>query len=455
LLQKDNPERVGYVTAAMGMSQVLASLPAGCLARKWQRDTMLKLGSIVGAGAVGMTAVAITKSNFPCLIIALSLWGVMWGITDTALPSLFLDSIPDDEQNSYFRCGSRIIRSANFLGPLTALVIFHCLGNQWTISNCSIVMGIGLAFCFPVIFILCCLRDIKAGAEFDPPEEIHLQNPVHHGRPGLVHNESSDYGRSMSNEPEYFFGADVEEQGFDIDFDFDEHSRRRTRCCEEHVIVPTLITFADILSGIASGMSIRYFPVFFIEQLGLSPVSTQILYMIAPLGQAFFASLARRLAKSFGPSCVSVAFHWAFVIFLVSMLYCYLQGLSMWIVCSLYIVHTSLMNSTCSLSKVIMLNTVPEEDIHKWTVVETLQLFLWSGGAAVGGIVVGRKGIIFNFYVTAALQLFASLPLIILCCLGTKADGMNQGVFFSRMLTEDEDNAISIIAIEESEGEDD
>lgn len=417
LLRGDKPESVGYVTAIMGLSQVLASWPAGCLARKWQRSTILKMSSVFGLGAVGLTAYATWKLNFYYLLIALSLWGALWGVTDTALPSLFLDSIPDGEEKRYFRRGSRIIRSANFLGPLIALIIYQFLGNQWTIPNCSIVMGAGLVFCTPIIFILCCLRDYSVvDIEFEPPEEILIQSPVH-------------------------FGSD-------------DQSREGTYCCQKKTIVPILITIADIISGIASGMSIRYFPVFFVKQLGLSPASTLVLYMITPFGQGVFAFLARRLAKLFGPSCVAVVFHWAFVAFLASMLYCYLQGLSVWIICLLYVVHASLMNSTCSLSKLIMLQTVPEEEIHKWTMVEKIQLFLWSAGAAVGGILVGYKGILFNFFVTAALQLSASLPLILLCCLGTNADMENEEDPFSPpMLTEDEENGLSSIAEEDSADE--
>lgn len=41
-------------------------------------------------------------------------------------------------------------------------------------------------------------------------------------------------------------------------------------------------------------------------------------------------------------------------------------------------------------------------------------MFSWSGSAALGGLLVGYKGIIFNFCVTAFVQFVATLPLVLL-----------------------------------------
>jgi hypothetical protein len=441
LLNKDNPERVGYVTAVMGMSQVVSSLPAECL--KWQRNNILRLGSLVGAIAAGLTVVAILNWNFYWLIGAMSLWGVMWGITDAALPSLFADSIPEEHESIYYTRGSRVIRSSNFLGPLIALGVFLYLGNEWTLVNCSIVMSIGLAFFLPVILMLCCLRESHTYLDFNPPDEIHVQGQEEDCKLGLANNDVLVYHPcSDDREVSALDSTDESSTG---------SSRPCCSCWQQKVIVPTLITCSDILSGVASGMSIRYFPVFFVSNLGLTPVQVQILYMVAPLFQAVFKCFARGLAKVLGASFVSVLFHWAFVTLLGGMLYCYLQGMSMWVVCGLYIAHASLMNSTCALSRSIMLSTIPEEEVHKWTIAQRIQLFLWSGGAALGGILVGHQGIVFNFYATAALQLVATLPLVLLCCMGPSKDDVNEFLFPA--LTDDEENNLSSLPREENESD--
>jgi hypothetical protein len=80
------------------------------------------------------------------------------------------------------------------------------------------------------------------------------------------------------------------------------------------------------------------------------------------------------------------------------------------------------MNSTAGLSKMIMLQHVPMEEIQKWNAADMLQMLLWSAGAAVGGNVVGHWGVIGNFFCTAAVQFGASIPLIILYLLDPTVD---------------------------------
>jgi len=48
LLQNDNPEAVGFITAVMGMTELIASFPTGVLADHHRRDSMLKISSFVG-----------------------------------------------------------------------------------------------------------------------------------------------------------------------------------------------------------------------------------------------------------------------------------------------------------------------------------------------------------------------------------------------------------------------
>jgi hypothetical protein len=46
--------------------------------------------------------------------------------------------------------------------------------------------------------------------------------------------------------------------------------------------IPVKIALADVTSGLACGMSIRHFPIFFCDNLSLTPVIVQVLYMMVP-----------------------------------------------------------------------------------------------------------------------------------------------------------------------------
>jgi len=57
---------------------------------------------------------------------------------------------------------------------------------------------------------------------------------------------------------------------------------------------------------------------------------------------------------------------------------------------------------------------VPKEERAKWASLESVSMVSWSGSAALGGILVESKGILFNFCFTAFLQFLATGPLLLL-----------------------------------------
>jgi hypothetical protein len=445
LLRPGSPESVGYVMAVMGVCQVFASFSAEFLANHCRRETMLKLASTIGLSAVAVTSLAVLRTDYLLLVGALSLWGIMWGILDNSLASLFSDSIPKNKRVLYFKRGSSLMQLGNFSGPLIALLIFYYLGNKWSIRDCSIVMAAGLVLCVPAILILCCLRDDGDNdqTDIDLPIMISFQDSMEEKCEPLVSDtELACHTLDIENQEENFL-TDSQEEREDKSF--------QVCCYEGYLAKPILITLADMLSGIASGMSIRYFPIFLVDQLQLSPVQVHILCMVTVLGQSILAKAARGLAKPYGLCRVSALFQWIFVSLLVSMVVCYVRGLPVWLICLLYVAHSSLMNSTGSLSKEALLDSVPKEDLAKWNSMATLEMFLWSGSAAIGGVLVGYRGIVFNFYMTAGLQLLATLPLL---CLFSRDNAAGVGSTergSNGFLDSDDENNLSSIARVSSE----
>lgn len=437
LLYPQQPERVGYITAAMGLSQVLSTMIARCcLPPLWKRDNMLRLAASVGMGAIGVTVYAVmVKLEWFWLLGGLSSWGCMWGIVDVALPSLFADSLPETQQAMYYTRASRVVRSSNVLGPLIVFGIFYFyLEDQWTIYNCSIAMTVGLGFCLPMVLLLCCLRDVSMDDdEMDFPDEIHLDDiPLGtddiDGR--IIYKSDVVVNSGNVTEETAAITALLDSSTHDLEEEgTEEPSPTVCFCCRQSFVVPIIITIGSILSGIASGISIRYFPVFFVSELHLSPRFVQVLYLIAPLGQATVKYAAQGMARVCGASWVTVILQWTFVAMLCSMLYCYQQGMSVWIVVFLYVGQAFLMNSTTALTQSTLLSTIPEKSLSKWTIAETLQLLLWSVGAGGGGYLVGSKGLMVCFYATAGLQLVATLPLVFLCCVGPSRRQVNAILF--------------------------
>ena len=61
-----------------------------------------------------------------------------------------------------------------------------------------------------------------------------------------------------------------------------------------------IIAFSDVFTALAAGMTIKFFPLFFIDKeqgYSFSPVQLSVVYLLSPLVTAFLALLCRKLAE--------------------------------------------------------------------------------------------------------------------------------------------------------------
>jgi predicted MFS family arabinose efflux permease len=411
LLRDGDAKAVGFTTAAMGISQLIVSVPSGFLADRYRRDTMLKFASLLGAAAAGTTIVALHHTSYAYLVVALCVWGVYYGVANTGVSALFADSIRDGQRAHYFTTRSIILNFGNMTGPIVALVMFLSLGDKWTIKDCSSVMAVGQFICMPAVFLLCFLSD-DATAD-NNVEESTLTTQ-------LLQDEQRDE-ESNGNEDEV---PENQSENLPSNTDHETFDKNRlaafVRCLPENRAVAILVASADVTAGLASGMSVRYFSIFLYDNLNMSPVNVQILYIIAPLVQATLMKVAQHFAQTFGRCRIAVAFKWTGIILMFSMVVSYVKELPVGLTCTILILRTAFMNSTSALTKSVLMDNIPKEERAKWSSLESLNMFSWSGSAALGGILVDHRGIVFNFCVTACLQILATTPILMLSFFSSK-----------------------------------
>ena len=129
------------------------------------------------------------------------------------------------------------------------------------------------------------------------------------------------------------------------------------------------------------------------------------------------------------------------------MVLAYVNKLPTPIVVALYLFRTSTINSTGALTKSVLMDNVPRKERGKWAALDSVNMMSWSGSAALGGFLVGLEGILFNFTITASIQILGTLPLVFLWSKekmeGTTQEQQQQGAGGAASATATESNGVS------------
>ncbi len=421
LLKSNDPKFVGILTCIMGISQLLISFPAGVLADKYRRDTMLKISSFVGVIAVTLTIMASQLKSFTFLGVGLSFWGIHWGISQTSNYALFADSIHDGERSKYFTRRMIIQFLGNSTGPFAGLIMFSFIGNDWTIEECQFVLAAGQLLSIPSFFMLCLMNDDDAVVEtLESDDDNHVASSLSSQRDDL--SVSSSYNNDLETP---LLSAASENDNFDenpeeINTDTNVESNEEGPGQQQKVCfvipvsraIPVLVTAADLLGGLAAGMSIRYFPIFFLDNLELSPRLVQILFLSSTLGMAMFGQVTQKLSEKFGRLPIVITAKLIGISLMVTMVATYQLNAPVWLVSTIWVLRTAIINSTGALTRSILMDYVPSSERAKWSALESVNFFGWSGSAAFGGYLVDWVGIEVNFYVTALVSFLATVPLM-------------------------------------------
>jgi len=101
------------------------------------------------------------------LAIALALWGIYSGSVPGIVGAHLCDCSPQSQQAKWLSCRFSARMIGNACGPLTAIVIFLFLGNDWTSGACAIVITAVQVLSFGASLMLCFVTGSGAGDNYD------------------------------------------------------------------------------------------------------------------------------------------------------------------------------------------------------------------------------------------------------------------------------------------------
>jgi MFS family permease len=300
----------GFAEAALGISSLVVALPAGWLADRTGKARIVSMGGLLLPFAVALSAFAVIWSSahpqekngsFALFLAALALWGAVQSIANGPAQALYADSIATGERSRYFQIAFTAYMVAQCCGPVISIVLFVLHDNSWdplTLRNVLLV-GLGLE-AFPGLCMLffrerCTLDDERSGkgaaaqatasttAATAATAASATSAPEATAAPAATPATAAVLSAASCSLPASSTSLPP----------LPSHHRRAH-------LVPYILFASSLTAGFASGMTIKFFPLYFRCTCGMSPAAVQGIFAGMPLVLALFSRLATCLAKRVG-----------------------------------------------------------------------------------------------------------------------------------------------------------
>ncbi|KAI9917012.1 hypothetical protein PsorP6_017036 [Peronosclerospora sorghi] len=422
---------VGVVEGIQGISQLFFSFPGGYFADRTRRDTILKVSGLIGIIGSIITFLSVEMTSIQGLYVAFGIWGLFAAFQSPSMEALFADSIPPGKRSFPFMIKYNISNLAQMLGPILSIFLFLHYGDEWEVPELKLVLEFGCVLIAISSFILFHFDDdrakdykIKNGKEeISLRENMDVKSPLR--TPELVGNGSEiDLVYDYSDGDEFCIDDEspvtVTENtalllmkgktAQELVLERQQHSKHVEDDDEEYMAhleakflcfrtkhVPYILFLSDFIISNGAGMTINFFPLFFKEEYGLSPIYVCTLFMSQPLVVMILSFIAQRLSKPFGRMPIIVFTRTFSVACLLSMAYAHPIKLQI----VLFLMRGGMMRCSQPLRRSILMDYVPRNIRARWNALESLSVFSWSGSAVLGGFLIDAYGYRMCFIITS------------------------------------------------------
>jgi MFS family permease len=401
---------VGLAEMVQGISKLVFAIPVGMLADRTGKARVVRWGGILMLIAVALTvwALVIVKNDalgsvqaadmsYTIMVAALGFWGVVSAFTDGPAQALFADSVPKGQRSELYTWlyGSYLAASAT--GPVVAIcMLTKSSAEDWSLAEIFPVFLVGVLLEIPAAILMFFYSDKYIVPELEEPSSIASTQ-----QPATIETITEDVGTFMGSEEPDTVLTDMS-----------------TRASGMFTVaaIPYVLFFSSLVTSLASGASVKYFPLYF-KDLGLASGAVQGIFLAVPLSISAFSFVSTRVSKRLGRIETIVLFS----LFGISLLYLMTflsehvtQGnvVGQVFVVAIYLLRTGIMNCSYPLLESILMDAVPSNQRAQWKSLESIASFGWTGSALVGGILSDHHSYEYTFRFTATMQLIGSLMLL-------------------------------------------
>lgn len=329
---------VGFLTGTTGLVQALMAPVMGFFADKYPRVAVLRTSGVIGIVGILLTLPSVLYGHLVFIFLSMAVWGLFWASVNPTLDAVLADSARQGQRSRVYSWRYVMLILGTAVGPFVTLLIFSSLGDHWSVPECQAVISAGLClFLAPVclLFLFQPLHAQDGRSAYAALPVTSADDSASSATPSAsaTDAEQEDNGTALDvsihgaslvsadGDPE----KDVKyleagaSRGVDADAALDAEAVRSRYLS---FVVPATIAFGDIITGLASGMTIKFFPIYFMNDLSMKPVALSLLYTITPLCTAASGIAAQRFSLRYGRGTATVVFKLVGLTFMA--LLCYL-----------------------------------------------------------------------------------------------------------------------------------
>ena len=397
---------MGLLFATGGIVMIALAYPLGYLADKVKRTSILRTACAIGLASAALFAAALLLRSIPTLYVACGLTGAFTAVSGPALAASFADSLVTGERTKWMTAWYASGCVAGAAGPAAAAVAFLLWGNVWDEDKLVVMMLAGNVVNVLASLLVLLIQDddglgVSSEGALGGSTTAQLASLDYDGAAamegaapdGSVNGGGDSLGASLISKGG---GSAAARHGLG-------HQTIKLPCFSAPLTVaaiPYLIFGADFVIACGAGMTVAFFPLFFSEEFALSPAATAGIFAVSPILVACMGVIGMPLARRLGraPTSTTLGSLGTICIFILA-----LPGLNVGVAIFVYLVRTAFMNGCFAINRSILLDVVAKKERGRWSSLENLTAFTWTGSAVLGGLLVDRFSFRFTFLVTACI----------------------------------------------------
>eukprot|EP00759_Apiculatamorpha_spiralis_P050670 PhF_6_TR4856/c0_g1_i3/m.6803 len=244
---------VGFLAGLIGLAEMVVALFCGVGVDKFARRPFIRAAVCCGIAAGGTMIYAVhwSSTELTFMYVTLALWGATTGLWNPAVESLYADSVTSGDRTAVYTVKYAVEVLSNILGPIVAIVLFQVYGDTWSTDLLGNIMLLGV----------------------------------------LVNTVGFAPMLWMSDE----FSLGKESEG--LLAEQNEDDKNRTMLVPSTKYVPYFIATSDVIFSVASGVTVKFFALFFKTKYGLSPVTINTVTIGCTVLIAVIAALLQVITK--------------------------------------------------------------------------------------------------------------------------------------------------------------